>query len=112
MTSVPKPLKFMIPHYDAVKAAHDGAEGETITLIEYSSIYRSFDYFTGRPAIRDASVRRSCADVVSVLAMTMGGSTEDEEGKKNKKVNETLEYKLKGNYDSENVEAWGHEYMR
>ncbi len=67
---------------------------------------------TGRPAIRDASVRRSCADVVSVLAMTMGGSAEDEEGKKNKKVNETLEYKLKGNYDSENVEAWGHEYMR
>ncbi len=44
--------------------------------------------------------------------MTMGGSAEDEEGKKNKKVNETLEYKLKGNYDSENVEAWGHEYMR
>ncbi len=26
--------------------------------------------------------------------------------------NETLEYKLKGNFDTENIEAWGHEYIR
>ncbi len=74
MTSVPKPLKFMIPHYDSVKAAYE--------------------------KIKDAKVKRECADVVSVLAMTMSDQ------------NETLKYKLKGNTDTENVEAWGHEYIR
>ena len=39
MTSVPKPLKFMIPHYDAMKAAYE--------------------------KIKDDKVKRQCADVVS-----------------------------------------------
>ena len=26
--------------------------------------------------------------------------------------NETLEYKLRGNFDTKNIEAWGHEYIR
>ena len=39
MTSVPKPLKFMMPHYDAMKAAYE--------------------------KITDNKVKKQCADVVS-----------------------------------------------
>jgi 26S proteasome regulatory subunit N1 len=46
MTSVPKPLKFMIPHFDTMKACHGKMEEE-------------------------GAVKKQCADVVSVLAMTM-----------------------------------------
>lgn len=46
MTSVPKPLKFMIPHYEAMKEVHE--------------------------KIADAKVKMDCADVISVLAMTSG----------------------------------------
>jgi 26S proteasome regulatory subunit N1 len=74
MTSVPKPLKFMIPHFDAMKAAHE--------------------------KISEAGVKRECADIVSVLAMTMSEESE------------CLEYKMKGNVTEEDIDAWGHEYVR
>jgi len=74
MTSVPKPLKFMIPHFDKMKAAYEKMAG--------------------------GAVKKQCADVVSVLAMTM---SEDRE---------CLKFKLKGNTNTEEVEAWGHEYVR
>ena len=74
MTSVPKPLKFMIPHFDTMKAAFE--------------------------KMSDPSIKRACADVVSVLAMTM---SED---------NECLQFKMKGNTDAENIDCWGHEYVR
>ncbi len=74
MTSVPKPLKFMIPHFDAMKAAHE--------------------------KMGDEKTRRECADIVSVLAMTMSDK------------NECLEYKMKGNVSEEDIDTWGHEYVR
>jgi len=45
-------------------------------------------------------VKKQCADVVSVLAMTM---SEDRE---------CLKYKLLGNQTTEEIELWGHEYVR
>eukprot|EP00092_Neocalanus_flemingeri_P016482 GFUD01017835.1.p1 GENE.GFUD01017835.1~~GFUD01017835.1.p1 ORF type:complete len:916 (-),score=272.31 GFUD01017835.1:78-2825(-) len=74
MTSVPKPLKFMIPHFDAMKAA-----------------------FEKMPA---GAVKKQCGDVVSVLAMTMS------------EERECLKYKLMGNGSTEEIELWGHEYVR
>jgi len=74
MTSVPKPLKFMIPHFDAMKAAYE--------------------------KMGTGPVKKQCADVVSVLAMTM---SEDRE---------CLKYKLLGNTSTEEIELWGHEYVR
>lgn len=50
MTSVPKPLKFMIPHFEAMKEAHE--------------------------KIQDISDKKDCADIVSVLAMTMSEKNE------------------------------------
>jgi 26S proteasome regulatory subunit N1 len=74
MTSVPKPLKFMMPHFEAMKAAHE--------------------------RISDVAVKSDCADVVSVLAMTMSDA------------GDCLKYKLLGDQSQENIEAWGHEYVR
>jgi len=74
MTSVPKPLKFMIPHFDTMKACHEKME--------------------------EGAVKKQCADVVSVLAMTMS------------EERECLKYKLMGNQTTEEIELWGHEYVR
>ncbi|CAG9816749.1 unnamed protein product [Phaedon cochleariae] len=72
MTSVPKPLKFMKPHYDPMKEVYE--------------------------KITDPNVKRVCADIVSVLAMTMG------EGR------ECLKYRLLCDLDK--IGEWGHEYVR
>ena len=45
-------------------------------------------------------VKKQCADVVSVLAMTMS------------EERECLKYKLLGNTSTEEIELWGHEYVR
>lgn len=74
MTSVPKPLKFMIPHFDTMKACHEKME--------------------------EGATKKQCADVVSVLAMTMS------------EERECLKYKLLGNQTTEEIELWGHEYVR
>lgn len=49
MTSVPKPLKFLREHYPSLKIVYD--------------------------KIQDAQTKKFCADVVSVLAMGVSGST-------------------------------------
>lgn len=72
MTSVPKPLKFMRPHYATMKQVYE--------------------------KITDASIKKECADVLSVLAMTMG------EGR------ECLQYRLQS--DLTRIGEWGHEYVR
>lgn len=72
MTSVPKPLKFMKPHYGTMKQVYE--------------------------KIVDADIKKECADVLSVLAMTMG------EGR------ECLQYRLQS--DLERIGEWGHEYVR
>uniref|UniRef100_A0A8B9KLD2 26S proteasome non-ATPase regulatory subunit 2 n=1 Tax=Astyanax mexicanus TaxID=7994 RepID=A0A8B9KLD2_ASTMX len=72
MTSVPKPLKFLRPHYGKLKEIYEGmAPGEN---------------------------KHFCADVVSVLAMTMSGERE------------CLKYRLLGS--QEELASWGHEYVR
>ena len=69
----PAPVaQFMMPHYETMKTIHG--------------------------KIKDAAVQRFCADIVSVLAMTLS------EGR------ECLEFRLKGS--SEPVGDWGHEYVR
>ena len=47
-----------------------------------------------------ASVKVQCADVVSVLAMTMS------------EERECLKFKMLGNTDTVEIELWGHEYVR
>lgn len=55
MTSVPKPLKFLRPHFDTIKKLHAGiADGVVTSDVEMLTL------------------RARLADVLSVLAMTMG----------------------------------------
>lgn len=74
MTSVPKPLKFLRPHYATLKTALDKSPS--------------------------AANKKLLADVLSVLAMTMGAEGE----------RESLKYKLIGTVDD--ISTWGHEYVR
>eukprot|EP00586_Coscinodiscus_wailesii_P022046 CAMPEP_0172498022 /NCGR_PEP_ID=MMETSP1066-20121228/108304_1 /TAXON_ID=671091 /ORGANISM="Coscinodiscus wailesii, Strain CCMP2513" /LENGTH=926 /DNA_ID=CAMNT_0013271121 /DNA_START=128 /DNA_END=2908 /DNA_ORIENTATION=+ len=98
MTSVPKPLKFLRPHFESLKGLHagigDGVEDDVLVL------------------------RARLADVLSVLAMTMGKHEE----------RESLKFKLSGMKDyqtltnhkhtsthlptDDNLGAWGHEFAR
>jgi 26S proteasome regulatory subunit N1 len=85
MTSVPKPLKFLRPQFDTLKAYY-------ASLIEASEL------------------RAHLADVLSVLAMTMGKHEE----------RESLRFKLQAAKDEQamsrtkddNLGSWGHEYVR
>ncbi|XP_066158811.1 26S proteasome non-ATPase regulatory subunit 2 [Euwallacea fornicatus] len=72
MTSVPKPLKFMRLHYDTMKEIYE--------------------------KIKNPQVKSVCADIVSVLAMTMGSGRE------------CLKYRLSSDLDK--IGEWGHEYVR
>lgn len=72
MTSVPKPLKFLKPHYDTMKEVYE--------------------------KIKVPSVKKVCADIISVLAMTMGNGRD------------CLKYRLVSDLD--NIGEWGHEYVR
>lgn len=55
MTSVPKPLKFLRPHFDTLKKLHAGIADETV-----------------QADVEMLTLRARLADVLSVLAMTMG----------------------------------------
>eukprot|EP00304_Pavlova_gyrans_P002895 CAMPEP_0206057206 /NCGR_PEP_ID=MMETSP1466-20131121/43897_1 /ASSEMBLY_ACC=CAM_ASM_001126 /TAXON_ID=44452 /ORGANISM="Pavlova gyrans, Strain CCMP608" /LENGTH=927 /DNA_ID=CAMNT_0053432475 /DNA_START=81 /DNA_END=2864 /DNA_ORIENTATION=+ len=74
MTSVPKPLKFLRPHFGTLKTAFEGSS--------------------------DATNKKLLADILSVLAMTMGAEGE----------RESLKFKLHGHVDD--IGTWGHEYVR
>lgn len=73
MTSVPKPLKFMRPHYESMK-----------------QIYKQMP---------DQKTRHVCADIISVLAMTMGSGKD------------CLAYRFLCDRDQK-IGDWGHEYVR
>lgn len=78
MTSVPKPLKFMRPHYDTMKEIH-------------IKLQKS----------QDISVQKMCAEVISVLAMTMGTGKD------------CLVYRLMCDEKvKSSIGDWGHEYVR
>lgn len=72
MTSVPKPLKFLRPHFESLKQIYD--------------------------KIVDEDTKKFCADIVSILAMTMS------------EIRECLKFRLLGS--NENIGSWGHEYVR
>lgn len=73
MTSVPKPLKFMRPHYETMK-----------------TIYKQMP---------DQETRQLCADIISVLSMTMGSGKD------------CLAYRFLCDR-SQKIGDWGHEYVR
>lgn len=73
MTSVPKPLKFMRPHYETMK-----------------EVYKHMP---------DTTTRQTCADIISVLAMTMGTGKE------------CLVYRFLCD-QNDRIGDWGHEYVR
>lgn len=75
MTSVPKPLKFLRPHFESLKA-----------------------YYAS--AMREGDNKVFMADILSVLAMTMG----------NEMQCESLRFKLRGSKEPPHL--WGHEYVR
>lgn len=78
MTSVPKPLKFMRPHFETMKEIH-----KTMTS-----------------TLKDKVTTKLCAEIISVLAMTMGTGKE------------CLVYRLLCDDSNENIGDWGHEYVR
>ncbi|XP_062558482.1 26S proteasome non-ATPase regulatory subunit 2 [Armigeres subalbatus] len=78
MTSVPKPLKFMRQHFETMKEIH-----KTMT-----------------DTLKDKVTTKLCAEIISVLAMTMGTGKE------------CLVYRLLCDDSNENIGDWGHEYVR
>lgn len=76
MTSVPKPLKFLRPFYADLK-----------TIYEKMS---------------DDTSKRFCADIISIMSMTMPPDSEE--------ARDCLKYRLIGSH--EGIETWGHEYVR
>uniref|UniRef100_A0A182VWP2 26S proteasome non-ATPase regulatory subunit 2 n=1 Tax=Anopheles minimus TaxID=112268 RepID=A0A182VWP2_9DIPT len=78
MTSVPKPLKFMRPHYETMKEIHKKMTAK----------------------LKDVNTLKLCAEIISVLAMTMGTGKE------------CLVYRLLSDNSTENIGEWGHEYVR
>lgn len=91
MTAVPKPLKFLRPHFeDLTKCYESWPSGkEKVWKHGPTSDFRAND-----------TSQNALADVLSVLGMTQG----DEERL------ETLKYRLLA--PSEDLGAWGHEYVR
>lgn len=72
MTSVPKPLKFLRPHYSTLKEVY--------------------------AKIIETGTKQFCADIISILAMTMS------------EERDCLRYRLLGS--CEEIGSWGHEYVR
>lgn len=100
MTSVPKPLKFLRPHFAKLKTFYSSLESTTVVDLDHQSL----------------ELRARLADVLAVLAMTMGRPEE----------RESLKFKLAGAKDYEalesngapskhaqdNLNSWGHEFVR
>jgi len=99
MTSVPKPLKFLRPHFVVLKELH-------ISLVGNSSVESEKDLL---------SLRARLADVLSVLAMTMGNQEQRESLKFKLAAMKDHEILKKGGVEAvsdDNLGSWGHEYVR
>jgi len=87
MTSVPKPLKFLRPFFDSLKDLHSsfksGSDDDDNSMIDDDVLF----------------FRARLADVLAVLAMTMGKQDE----------RESLNFKLLGMKDYKSLEKHGHE---
>ncbi|KAG7360964.1 proteasome/cyclosome repeat domain containing protein [Nitzschia inconspicua] len=101
MTSVPKPLKFLRPHFGALKKLYESLGDLNVKMMDKDQL----------------EFRARLADVLAVLGMTMG-KPEDRE---------SLKFKLAGakDYDAlavmgaepkdfaeDNLGSWGHEFVR
>jgi 26S proteasome regulatory subunit N1 len=116
MTSVPKPLKFLRPHYPSLKAYYYGTLRKNKHKEEKGAASAS-----AASALTDdqLKLRARLADVLAVLAMTMATSDR-----------ESLAYKLESAADyrvlkdersvpngglepgDDNLGSWGHEFVR
>jgi 26S proteasome regulatory subunit N1 len=85
MTSVPKPLKFLRPHFAELQEIQDSWP----------------DPEPGSTKPGEVADKSLFADILSVLAMTYSDT-----GKR-----DTLRYRLKGGSE-EDPGVWGHEYVR
>jgi 26S proteasome regulatory subunit N1 len=83
MTSVPKPLKFLRPHYESLK-----------TIFGESKNYAAAEQAGSQNT-------RLLADILSALAMTMSSK---------EYLRECLHFKLLGS--EKDIGSWGHEYVR
>lgn len=90
MVSVPKPLKFLRPHYAELQRIHESWP-ESSTAAESGT----------REGQSPASDKALFADILSVLAMTYADTGN----------RDTLRYRLKGG-SKEDPGLWGHEYVR
>jgi len=88
MTSVPKPLKFLRPHAQDLKARWAALPPEESA----------------------ADARRALADVISVLASTGAPIGAPGGAARAARLRESLRFKCAGTRDD--VGAWGHEYLR
>ena len=95
MTSVPKPLKFLRPHFAELALLQEAMPEDATSLIDKVA------NAVGLSSEATASNKSLFADILSVLAMTYSDS-----GKR-----ETLSYRLKGRSE-EDPGCWGHEYVR
>lgn len=99
MTSVPKPLKFLRPHYSVLKDMFTSISSDTSVSDNHM-----------------LELRARLADVLSVLAMTMA-KPEDRESLK-LKLQGTKDYELlaargaASKHAIDNLGSWGHEYVR
>lgn len=111
MTSVPKPLKFLRPHYDSLKEVHEKIKDDE-TKVAFRN-YLSSELFILILHCLNSSVdtdkgyyfvfvffleQRFCADIISVLGMTMSDGRD------------SLKFRLLGS--KEEIGSWGHEYVR
>lgn len=97
MTSVPKPLKFLRPHYEEL-AAIQAAMPDEIPVGIVETVATAVGLGSKEPLATEKSL---LADILSVLAMTYSDT-----GKR-----DTLHYRLSGG-SQEDPGCWGHEYVR
>ena len=92
MTSVPKPLKFLSPHYAAIKASYDAQTDRTMKVSRLKRGDRLNQTF---------GIQAKSADLTSIIAMV---ASEKEDN------TEALDFCLLGTRNE--LVSWGHEYLR
>ncbi|KDE04534.1 26S proteasome regulatory subunit N1 [Microbotryum lychnidis-dioicae p1A1 Lamole] len=100
LTSVPKPLKHLRPHYADLAAIQASWPDQPSTSM-LDDVKKAVGITSADSSTASVSDKSLFADILSVLAMTYSDS-----GKR-----ETLSYRLKGGSE-EDSGLWGHEYVR
>lgn len=92
MTSVPKPLKFLRPHYNKLKEVYEPYSNAENKVSHFSR----FSMFIFILLIS----KQLLADILSILAMTMAQPG----------TRESLKFRLSGSGQA--IGSWGHEFVR